>query len=106
MTDEERTISFLNRYFIYKKVRKVSDAEKVSLNLQHKYVNEENYDEEQTEKAQQDVVIAQKELSSVLSKKKSKNTSGQISQKEEVVIKKPVTKLKKLVKLNESSNKI
>ena len=37
MTDEERTISFLNRYFIYKKVRKVSDAEKVSLNLQHKY---------------------------------------------------------------------
>ena len=36
MSDGERTISFLNRYFIYKKVRKVSDAEKVSLQLQHK----------------------------------------------------------------------
>lgn len=40
MTDGERTISFLNRYFIYKKVRKVSDAAKVSLNLQHKTVDE------------------------------------------------------------------
>jgi SAM-dependent methyltransferase len=40
MTDGERTISFLNRYFIYKKVRKVSDAEKVSMNLQHKTVTE------------------------------------------------------------------
>ena len=103
MTDEERTISFLNRYFIYKKVRKVSDAEKVSLNLQHKYVNEEKYDEEQTEKAQQDVVIAQKELSDVLSNKKSKNTVQPIIQKDEVVIKKPVKKLKKLVKLNQGS---
>ena len=36
MSDGDRTISFLNRYFIYKKVRKVSDAEKVSLQLQHK----------------------------------------------------------------------
>jgi hypothetical protein len=40
MTDGERTISFLNRYFIYKKVRKVSDAEKVALNLQHKTADE------------------------------------------------------------------
>jgi hypothetical protein len=40
MSDGERTISFLNRYFIYKKVRKVSDADKVSLNLQHKTVAE------------------------------------------------------------------
>ena len=36
MTNEERTISFLNRYFIYKKVRKVSNAEKVSSDLQDK----------------------------------------------------------------------
>jgi hypothetical protein len=36
MSDGERTISFLNRYFIYKKVRKVSNAEKVSLDLQDK----------------------------------------------------------------------
>ena len=40
MTDGERTISFLNRYFIYKKVRKVSDAEKISQSLQHKTVDE------------------------------------------------------------------
>ena len=40
MTSGERTISFLNRYFIYKKVRKVSDVEKVSLNLQHKTAEE------------------------------------------------------------------
>ena len=36
MSDGERTISFLNRYFIYKKVRKVSNTEKVSLDLQDK----------------------------------------------------------------------
>ena len=41
MTDGERTISFLNRYFIYKKVRKVSDVGKVSMNLQNKTVDEE-----------------------------------------------------------------
>ena len=40
MTDGERTISFLNRYFIYKKVRKVSDAAKVAMNLQHKTADE------------------------------------------------------------------
>jgi len=40
MSDGERTISFLNRYFIYKKVRKVSDADKVSQNLQHKTAEE------------------------------------------------------------------
>jgi SAM-dependent methyltransferase len=40
MTDGERTISFLNRYFIYKKVRKVSDTEKVSQNLQQQPVDE------------------------------------------------------------------
>ena len=55
MTDEERKISFLNRYFIYKKVRKVSDAEKVSLNLQHKYVNDEKYNKEETKAAQKEV---------------------------------------------------
>ena len=36
MSDGERTISFLNRYFIYKKVRKISNTEKVSLDLQDK----------------------------------------------------------------------
>jgi hypothetical protein len=40
MTADERTISFLNRYFIYKKVRKVSNTEKIALNLQHKTTDE------------------------------------------------------------------
>jgi len=100
MTDEERTISFLNRYFIYKKIRKVSDAEKVSLNLQHKYVDNENYNKEETAEAQQDVRVAQKELELELEKKMSKKT---INATKAAPIKKPVTKLKKKVKLNEAS---
>jgi hypothetical protein len=40
MSVEEKTISFLNRYFIYKKVRKVSDVEQIASNLQHKTVEE------------------------------------------------------------------
>ena len=40
MTTSEKAISFLNRYFIYKKTRKVSDVEKVSLHLQHKTITE------------------------------------------------------------------
>jgi len=51
MTDEERTISFLNRYFIYKKVRKVSDVGKISLNLQHKTIDEENDEDKGTRNA-------------------------------------------------------
>jgi hypothetical protein len=60
MSDAERTISFLNRYFIYKKVRKVSDAEKVSLQLQHKIsADETDADEvEMTKEAKQAVVKA------------------------------------------------
>jgi len=100
MTDEERTISFLNRYFIYKKIRKVSDAEKVSLNLQHKYVDNDNYNKEETAEAQQDVRVAQKELELELEKKMSKKT---INATKAAPIKKPVTKLKKKVKLNEAS---
>jgi hypothetical protein len=99
MTDEERTISFLNRYFIYKKVRKVSDAEKVSLNLQHKYVDNEKYNEKETKEAQQDVRIAQGELKLALAQTVSKNT---IKPKNAPTTKKTITKLKKMVKLNEA----
>lgn len=99
MTDEERTISFLNRYFIYKKVRKVSDAEKVSLNLQHKYVDNEKYNEKETKEAQQDVRIAQGELKLALAQTVSKNT---INPKNAPTTKKTITKLKKMVKLNEA----
>ncbi len=58
MTDGERTISFLNRYFIYKKVRKVSDAEKVSLNLQHKTVDQLRDEAEGSLTAKQSVTKA------------------------------------------------
>ena len=55
MTAGERTISFLNRYFIYKKVRKVSDVGKVAMNLQHKRVDEAMDEEEGTLKANKSV---------------------------------------------------
>jgi hypothetical protein len=55
MSAGERTISFLNRYFIYKKVRKVSDADKISLNLQHKTAVEERTEDLETAAAQQTV---------------------------------------------------
>ena len=44
MSFGEKTISFLNRYFIYKKIRKVSDADKVSANLQKQSLLQEDTD--------------------------------------------------------------
>jgi SAM-dependent methyltransferase len=58
MTDGERTISFLNRYFIYKKVRKVSDADKIALNLQHKTADEVRDEAQGSLTAKQTVVQA------------------------------------------------
>lgn len=52
MTAEEKTISFLNRYFIYKKIRNVSDVDNVSLKLQNKTAAEEERDLQETVKAQ------------------------------------------------------
>ena len=53
MSVNERTISFLNRYFIYKKVRNV-DADKVSLELLHKTVDDEKDVEDQSKRAQEE----------------------------------------------------
>ena len=69
MSDGERTISFLNRYFIYKKVRKVSDADKVSMNLQHKSGEEVNIELGETNTAKQSV---KKALSDDKGKEKEK----------------------------------
>ena len=69
MSDGERTISFLNRYFIYKKVRKVSDADKISLNLQHKSGEEVNIELGETNTAKQSV---KKALSGEKEKEKEK----------------------------------
>jgi hypothetical protein len=128
MTDEERTISFLNRYFIYKKVRKVSDAEKVSLNLQHKYVNDEKYDKEETEEAQKDVRVVLKKPKTTrkeTTKKNDKTTTNAapaqaqaptaaeaapapapseapVAVETTTIVKKPITKLPKKIKLKNS----
>ena len=55
MTAGERQISFFNRYFIYKKVRKV-DTENVFLSLTGKTVAEEKDEEDATKRAQAEVL--------------------------------------------------
>jgi hypothetical protein len=52
MNANERTISFLNRFFVYKKVRNV-DADKVSLDLLHKTIDAEKDEEDLTARAQE-----------------------------------------------------
>ena len=55
MTASERKISFLNRYFVYKKVRNV-DAEKVAVNLLGTSLDEELDAEDESKKAQETVL--------------------------------------------------
>ena len=57
MTAAERQISFLNRYFIYKKVRNV-DTENVFLGLTKKTVAEEKTEEDITKRATEEVLLA------------------------------------------------
>lgn len=76
MTANERTISFLNRYFIYKKVRNV-DAEKVSLSLMHRTIDEEKDIEEQSARAQEIVESVVREQP-VVNKTKPKKLKGKI----------------------------
>ena len=57
MSTVERQISFINRYFIYKKVRKV-DTESVFLGFIKKTVEEEKADEEATKRAQEEVIAS------------------------------------------------
>ena len=52
MTANERTISFLNRYFVYKKTRNV-DAEKVAVNLLGTSIDEELDVEDESKRAQE-----------------------------------------------------
>jgi hypothetical protein len=60
MTAGERQISFLNRYFIYKKVRKV-DTENVFLGLTGKTVAEAKNEEDVTKRAQEEVMRVEQE---------------------------------------------
>ena len=61
MTAGERQISFLNRYFIYKKVRKV-DTENVFLGLTNRTVLEEKAKEDETKRAQEEVLATIKDV--------------------------------------------
>ena len=59
MTAGERQISFLNRYFIYKKVRKV-DTENVFLGLTNRTLAQEKAEEEATKRVQEEVLATVK----------------------------------------------
>jgi hypothetical protein len=61
MSANERKISFLNRYFIYKKVRNV-DAETIARNLMGKTLDDELDEEEQTRLAQESAKLALKQI--------------------------------------------
>ena len=80
MSDEERTISFFNRYFIYKKMRKVSDADKVSLQLQHK-VSIDATDEATQSQMAKTVVEKAQTAQAVVEKVKTKRTLAKKSVK-------------------------
>uniref|UniRef100_A0A6C0IIS8 mRNA (guanine-N(7))-methyltransferase n=1 Tax=viral metagenome TaxID=1070528 RepID=A0A6C0IIS8_9ZZZZ len=62
MSAGERQISFLNRYFIYKKVRKV-DSENVFLGLTNRTALQEKAEEEVTKRAQEEVLATVKDTS-------------------------------------------
>jgi SAM-dependent methyltransferase len=73
MTAAERQISFLNRYFIYKKVRNV-DTENVFLGLTKKTASEEKAEEEATKRVEEAVLQAVAVPSPVKVKGKTKKT--------------------------------
>ncbi len=116
MTDGERTISFLNRYFIYKKVRKVSDAEKVALNLQHKTAIEDKDETQESAAAQKEVGKAITTVKRKLPATPKANTQAQLEPVQALSIipeestiqalsqppleKKKVVKLKRVIKVN------
>lgn len=67
MTAGERQISFFNRYFIYKKVRKV-DTENVFLGLTGKTVAEEKDEEDATKRAQAEVLQVEQQAAAAVAK--------------------------------------
>ena len=69
MTANERTISFLNRFFVYKKIRHV-DADKVALDMMHKTIDVEIYEDSQSKHAQ--AIASAAPLATPAKKNKSK----------------------------------
>lgn len=70
MSSQEKLISFLNKYFIYKKTHNV-DAKEVSINLMGETIEEETQEQKETEKAQEAVksVIATTKIAKPVVKK-------------------------------------
>jgi mRNA (guanine-N7-)-methyltransferase len=56
MSSEEKLISFLNKYFVYKKTHNV-DAKAVAINLMGETIEQETVDQKETEKAQEAVKL-------------------------------------------------
>jgi hypothetical protein len=109
MTDGERTISFLNRYFIYKKVRKVSDVGKVSMNLQNKTVDEEmDEPEEGSVQANKSVSFAAVDLSETSTTEPTTKTKTKIKPKTTTTATKTKIKIpkQKLSTIQEGTNEI
>ena len=77
MTAGERQISFLNRYFIYKKVRKV-DTENVFLGLTGKTVAEEKDEEDATKRAQAEVLQVEQQAAAVAKPVKVKGKTKRV----------------------------
>jgi hypothetical protein len=102
MSPEERIISFLNRYFIYKKVRNVNDVEKVSLELQDKTMEEKAYEEKASLQSQRYVM---KELGQTENAEAAASVASAASatpaKKVGKTIKVPKSKLKKISEVTE-----
>ena len=79
MSSEEKTISFLNRFCIFKKVRAV-DAEKVSLMFMNKTIEEEKEEERESHEAEKIV----KETLKKKEKKKPKKLSKKLVLKSDI----------------------
>lgn len=80
MSDYEQRISFLNRYFIFRKVRDV-DAAKVAISLLNQTVEEVEDDEKATQRAQEAAKLALKE--SGVKKRAPRKRTGRLKLKEE-----------------------
>ena len=99
MTAEERKISFLNRYFAYKKVHNVN-AEAVANALLGKSIDEEMTEEEQTRKAQEAAKIALlAQIKPTKATKATKATKVAAATKATTAVKPAATKTKRKLKL-------
>ena len=82
MKPYEKEISFLNRYFIFKKIRNV-DAEKIMTNLMNELPDEVQYEEEKTQELQKTMSqIVKKDIEKKGTEKKETEKKGKEDKKE------------------------